>query len=198
MNIQNNIEMAWRLFKENAVLYILASFIISLLVPVTLCLLIGPLLGGFTYMALNHVKGEKSPQFNDLFYGFQEIGSLFFYLVTLLFILLGFLLFLLPGIILSVWWIYALPIMVDRKLGFIEAMEESKRIVQDKAGFLPTLGFAIILFILPPLFINALSSLFPPFTLLNLAVLPLQILALLSSYAEIEKSAVTFRNQGIS
>ena len=195
MNIQSHIEMAWRLFKENAILYILTALLTYFLTSATAGLLIGPLLGGFTYMAFMHVKGQAPPQFSDLFYGFQEIGSLFFFLVTILLILLGFLLLFIPGIILSVWWLYTLPIMIDRKLGFIEAMEESKKLVQGKGGFMPTLGFIILLFVLPPIFINSLSALFPPFTLLNLILLPLQVLALLSAYIDIDKTAVTFRDQ---
>ena len=44
----------------------------------------------------------------------------------------------------------------------------------------------LMLPILLPLLINGLSAIFAPFTLLNLAVLPLQVLVLLSSYKDME------------
>jgi hypothetical protein len=77
---------------------------------------------------------------------------------------------------------FALVLMVDRKMDFLEAMRTSKKRVVDKGGFFPHLGFIVLVFFIPPLIIHALSALFMPFELLNFIVFPVQILALISAY----------------
>ena len=182
MDIQQHTQRAVQTFSEHVLIYLVAGVLVSLLSGITFGLLAGPLMGGFIRMALLHIRTGRSPELADLAYGFQEFGNLFFYVVVILLTLLGFVLFILPGVIFSTWWMYALILMVDRKMDYREAMRASKNRVTEHGGFYSHLGFIILVFFLPPLAVHALSAFFPPLSLLNLALFPVQALALVYAY----------------
>jgi cytochrome b561 len=182
MNIPQNIQRAVQSFSEQILIYLVSGVLVCLLSGMTFGLLAGPLMGGFIRMALLHIRTGRAPELGDLAYGFQEFGTLFFYVLVLLLTLAGFFLLILPGVIFSTWWMYALILMVDRKMDYREAMRTSKNRVTEQGGFYSHLGFVTLVFFLPPLAIHTLSALFPPLSLLNLALFPLQALALIHAY----------------
>jgi hypothetical protein len=80
------------------------------------------------YIKLIRAEG---PTIADAFAGFSPLAGqlLLLGLVTGFLNTLGFILCILPGIYLSVSWIFALPLVVDRNLGFWDAMELSRKVV---------------------------------------------------------------------
>lgn len=106
----------------------------------------GPLSAGITIVALKILK-QQATTFSDFFRGFQNGKFLQFFLVTIvggLLILLGLILLILPGIYLAVAYSFAVPLMVDRRLGFWEALETSRKVITKRwfsfFGFLLLLG----------------------------------------------------------
>ena len=90
------------------------------------------LLGGLDYMSIRRIRGEDV-QIGDVFSGFNlafldlTMAGLVKWLLTSL----GLILCILPGIYLAVGYVFALPLVVDKKMEFRTAMEVSRRVVHE-------------------------------------------------------------------
>ncbi|KAF0244042.1 MAG: hypothetical protein FD180_2854 [Planctomycetota bacterium] len=126
---------AWELFTRQwqAWLLIGLCFMLMALVLAATCIgviLLGALHAGLYVAAFKQLRGQ-TPEVRDLFEGFQWFGP-----TTLLMIISGFCIFLgtlcciIPGLILAVWWYFALPLCVSHGLGATDAMAMSKQKVQ--------------------------------------------------------------------
>jgi uncharacterized membrane protein len=91
----------------------------------------GALMGGLFAFNLKLIRGQPA-SFADAFAGFgKPFGVLTAtYIVVGLLVYLGLALCLIPGIYLAIAWIFALPLVIDKKLGFWEAMELSRKVVK--------------------------------------------------------------------
>lgn len=119
--------------------YYVIVFFISLfvgLVPILGALaslaIAGPLQAGY-YLVIFKKRQGQEVDFGDFFAGFNYFLPLFlFTLVSTIFIILGFFLLIIPAIYLSVAYSFAIPLIVDRKLDFWQAMEVSRKVVTKK------------------------------------------------------------------
>jgi len=140
---------AWELFTRDAAAYILATlaYILILTVSCGLALIIwGPISAGMVIMGFKARKGEQV-SFGDAFSGFEIFGPTFLVvLVAGLLILLGTALCILPGLYLAIAWAFALPLVIDRKMDFWDAMQESMNKVN--ANFVPVLVVILVLYII--------------------------------------------------
>ena len=140
IDIGSAIRRGWALVMANAPILIGAT-VLSWVVAVGLALipiagwLVGPLLAwvmhaGLSYMFVRRIRGEEV-QIGDLFAGFH-IALLNIVLAGLLMSALtgvGFILCLLPGIYLAVGYVFALTLVIDKKMDFWPAMEVSRQVV---------------------------------------------------------------------
>ena len=91
------------------------------------------LIGGLDYMFIRRIRGEEV-QIGDVFAGFNlafldlTMAGLVKWLLTML----GLLLCILPGIYLAVGYVFALPLVIDKKMDFWTAMEVSRRVVHEQ------------------------------------------------------------------
>jgi hypothetical protein len=87
-------------------------------------------MGGLFKYYLKLIRGEEA-RISDAFSGFSIVpGQLILVgLVSGLLSWIGYLLCILPGIYLNVAWIFSVPLMIDREMGFWEAMELSRTMV---------------------------------------------------------------------
>jgi uncharacterized membrane protein len=90
------------------------------------------LMGGLDYMFLRRIRGEEV-QIGDVFAGFNlaAMDLTMTGLVKWLLTTVGFILCILPGIYLAVGYVFALPLVVDKKMEFWTAMEVSRRVVHE-------------------------------------------------------------------
>jgi MFS family permease len=90
----------------------------------------GPMMGGLNVLYLRKIRGQAAT-FGDIFLGFGvSFGSLLgAHLICTLLTMVGFLFCLIPGIYLAVSWIFTIPLVIDKRLGFWEAMELSRKVV---------------------------------------------------------------------
>ncbi len=90
----------------------------------------GPLFAGWYWYGLKLVRGERA-QMGDAFAGFSLVFVQAFLgaLVSGLLTSVGAMLCLLPGIYLAVVWQFTFPLIIDRRLGFWDAMEVSRKII---------------------------------------------------------------------
>ncbi|WP_416666755.1 hypothetical protein [Egbenema bharatensis] len=88
-----------------------------------------PLQAGFYVVAFKLVK-QRPTTFSDFFRGFNDFLQLFLAsLVSGIFIILGFLLLIIPGIYLAVAYSFVVPLVIERKMEFWEAMETSRKVI---------------------------------------------------------------------
>jgi hypothetical protein len=154
IDIGNCISRGWELVKSDFWLLVGASAVAGVIaaggfIPY-LCVLIalilgGPMMGGLYALYLKRIRGQ-SASFGDAFLGFSvAFGSLLgTYLVSALLTCLGLLLCLVPGIYLGVSWVFALALVIDKKMDFWQAMELSRKVVTkhwwSMFGFLIVIG----------------------------------------------------------
>jgi hypothetical protein len=183
MNFQAYLENAYRIIKEEPFILIIGGFVVHLLTVFSLGLLAGPFMGGYTLLIILYLRENKRPVFNDIFSGLQQFANLFPYFLILLFIFIGLKLLILPGLIFATWWIYVLPLMVDRQMPFMKAMQLSMTKVNEK-GFLMHFVFLLLLYFIPILLINLFSAIIPLVFILNILLPPFQISCLSSLYID--------------
>lgn len=114
----------------------------------------GVMMGGFYYACLRRMRGETVAP-TEVFWGFQNaFGPLLLTgLVSGLLAEIGACFCLLPMIYLMVAWVFAFPLVADKKMPFWGAMELSRKVVTRAwfevfvllvVAFLPVLIFAIV------------------------------------------------------
>jgi uncharacterized membrane protein len=83
------------------------------------------------WRALLGMIGGRTPDVGMMFQGFDRFGDAFLArLVSGILIALGFICLIVPGIILSIMWMFTLPVIAETGLGFWEAMRESSRLTE--------------------------------------------------------------------
>ena len=113
-------------------------------VPLALSMAVqGYFLGGMYRMALKQVGGEP-PALGDLFLGTDAIpGLVLSSLLVGLATLLGYFCLIVPGVVLSGLFMFALPLVVDRRLSAVDALERSFQAL--KSQWLMAAAFHLVL-----------------------------------------------------
>ena len=121
---------------------IIGTIVATVLSILTIGILAGPLMGGLYGMVVGRVRDGRTPHVGDVFDQFNRFWS-FFGAFWVLAILIGLAsVTIIGGILLAAIWLYVFPIMVDRGMGFGDAMGESYRIV--KGAFWEHVALVII------------------------------------------------------
>jgi uncharacterized membrane protein len=136
IDIGGAVSRGWELVRDNAAVLIGATVLAWLVavglsvVPVLGWIVGFVMMGGLDYVFLRRIRGE-AVQLGDVFVGFNEafLHLAMAGLVKWLLTSLGFLLCILPGIYLGVGYVFALPLVIDKKMEFWPAMELSRRVV---------------------------------------------------------------------
>ena len=129
VNIGSCLGRAWDLFTAD-VWPILGVSALILVILGTVGILAGPLMGGLFWYYLKKIRREPA-EVSDAFAGFnQSFVPLFLgALVAGLLVSVGFMACILPGIYLAVAWKLTLPLIIDKRLGFWDAMEVSRKVL---------------------------------------------------------------------
>src|SRR3954470_15608873 len=138
IDISSALSRGWALLRDHLPLLVGAT-VLGWLVTVGLAFvpvlgwIVGfVLMGGLDYMFLRRIRGEEV-LIGDLFAGFNlalldlTMAGLVKWLLTSL----GLVLCILPGIYLAVGYVFALPLVIDKKMPFWTAMEVSRRVVHE-------------------------------------------------------------------
>jgi uncharacterized membrane protein len=130
------LKKGWELFKKDAgpavvfmviaaIAYAAATFLIPFGIGSTVIML--PLLAGFIIISLMLCRNQQ-PEFVRYFWGFRHlVPLLLFTIVSTAFILIGFMVLVLPGLYVTVAYLFAPYIIVDKNVDFWPAMEISRR-----------------------------------------------------------------------
>ena len=132
VDISSALSRGWALLRDNMPILVGASLLAWLMtcVPVVGWLLGFVLLGGLDYLFLRRMRGE-TVQIGDIFAGFNLafLNLVMCGLVKCLLICLGLIACILPGIYLGVGYVFAIPLVIDKKMDFWPAMELSRQVV---------------------------------------------------------------------
>jgi hypothetical protein len=111
-------------------LFTMGSVFIPLIGPIIAVCMKGVILGGFYLACLRRMRGE-SVAATDVFDGFKHHFVQLLLTGLIVNLLTGFALccFVLPALSLLVAWVFALPLVADRKMFFWSAMEVSRKVV---------------------------------------------------------------------
>ena len=154
IDIGGCISRGWQLVKSDFWLLIGVSFVGGLIasgcgVPFLGLIIGGPMMGGVYALYLKRIRGQPAA-FGDAFIGFSTafVPLMLAMLVKGLLTGLGCLLCILPGIYLAVAWVFAVPLVVDKKIDFWPAMELSRKVITKHwwlmFGFLIVCGFVAL------------------------------------------------------
>lgn len=134
----------WDVFKRDFVTYIIATLVA--LIGSILIITAAPLFYGLYFMALKGIRGEEI-EIKDVFEGFNHfVRSWVLLIVAAILVMIGFMLLVIPGIIIGILLIYALPLLVIRGYGGVDAIKESIEI--GRANFVDTLILAIVIWVI--------------------------------------------------
>ena len=152
-------ERGWNIFKDNAGLLVLSSLIVIALTLLTLGVLGGPLAAGMILIVLRLVdRAEPKPQAGDVFQGFQYFLQAFLFLLVYVVVdivgssilmvvpLIGLLVSMAYSAALAALLMFALFLIVDRKMDFWPACMAS--VDKVKTNFWPFFGLALVLQVL--------------------------------------------------
>jgi len=104
-------------------------------VAIVATLLTIPFYGAIVKMILRRVREGRAPQYGDVWACWSQWGSLVGAAVLVgLAVAVGFVLLIIPGIFLAIMFCLVFPVIVDRRVGPVEAMRLSWRLVMG-AGF---------------------------------------------------------------
>ena len=173
MDFQKHLENMYRMLKDEFFVFVIGGLVIQFLSALSLGILIGPLMGGYLILMVNWLRQGTRPRFGEIFSGMQRFGELFPVFFLLLLILFGYFLFIVPGVIMTVWWIYVLFLIVDKRISLAEAMAESKAKVSEK-GFFMHLVFIVLIVLIPTLMVNVITAIVPPLAVLQYLLFPHQ------------------------
>ena len=133
----------WRLFFKDIAPLLLGTLIATALSIVTLGILAGPLFAGLYGMVVTRIRDEKPPEVGEIFSCMDRFWS-FFGAAIVLMLAIGFSVITIVGpLLLGTIWIYVIPLMVDRRMGFWDALGVSYHMVVD-GGFWEHLVLIII------------------------------------------------------
>jgi len=189
VKISQYIDSGWKTFKKNPVGFAgftLVFFLINVAIAkvsqsVTLeafisLLISAPLNAGFLIVVFKLLK-NRATTFGDFFRGFNNYLPLFLVsLVSSMVIGIGLLLLLIPGLYLAVAYIFALPLVLEKKMSFWDGMELSRKLISKQ--WFSFLGFALVLILL-----NLAGVLLLGVGLL--VTIPISTCALAAAYADI-------------
>ncbi len=150
MNFKHHLERAWRLTIDNLVPLILMTLVMVVVSGLTLGILAMVTLAGYTKSILSMMRTGREPKLGDVFSEMPLFLPLLGYsLVAVVITAIGFMLLFIPGVILAcaIAWasLYMLPLMVDKRMGVVEALKESFRIVSSREDIMDHIVLLILL-----------------------------------------------------
>lgn len=141
LDLKSCLSRGWDLWLENLGRLVLAYLVLIVVtaplglvafhqIPVLSLLLSGVFMAGLFRYALKLLHGQI-PSVADLFAGFREaFGPLVVAsIVIVILVTLGCFCFILPGIYLAIAWAFTYPLILEKKLGFWQAMSVSRRVI---------------------------------------------------------------------
>jgi len=154
INISKWIMDAWDLVMADFGEFLLLSFIYIVVLTLAFStwivgvIIAGPLTAGFFYIIFSRIRGQKI-YIGDIVRGFDVfLASVLANILVSAFVSIGFMVLIIPGIIISALYMFAIPLIMEKKMDFWEAMETSRKLVSRNLFELSVFMFVLYLFLL--------------------------------------------------
>ena len=97
--VESSLSESWALFKDDLVLYVVATLLVFVISAVSLGLCAGPMIVGFIKLVSKRMRGEEGTA-TDVFDGFSEFGASLIAMILIgVGVIIGSMLLVLPGVI---------------------------------------------------------------------------------------------------
>lgn len=180
MDLGKYISEAWNIYIKNIVTILVSLIVAGIVGGITLGILAVPMMMGFMMLFVKAKRGQQIAV-NDTFAYIGKFLPLLLGAIALyIMILVGLILVVIPGLIFMAWWMYTFFLMVDKNMGFGDAMKESKKIVSSKGTMMH------ILFLIVAGFIGGIGGAL--FGIGQLLTLPIGVGAVALAYEDESKS----------
>lgn len=132
-------------------------------------------------MVLGRVRERRAAQYADL-QSFDQVGAFAVAAVVLgIIIMVGYMLLIIPGLILTTLWIFALPLIGDRRLRVSQAMSESKDMAA-RLGYMTTFVTWLVGAIVVGVIVGLLSIIPVVGVVIGLMAVPFAVAYVVSMY----------------
>jgi hypothetical protein len=130
MDFKSHLEIAWHQTLKNLAPLILMTLVWVIISTVTLGILSLAMMAGYIQSILKMMRHDRQPQIQDLFSAMNLfLPLLAFSIIAAVVIGIGLKMFVLPGLAvicaLAFGCLYMVPLMVDRRLGLVDAVKAS-------------------------------------------------------------------------
>ncbi|MBI5816779.1 MAG: hypothetical protein HZB29_14350 [Nitrospinae bacterium] len=151
-DLQRYLQEGWELFRAHAANMVVATLILVVvnaaanLVPFASLLVAGPMTGGMFYVIMDLMEGKEFAPAR-MFDGFKLfVPMVLVSLLSMVFITAGFIALVIPGFLVAGWYLFPYLFVIDKGMGFWDAMEASRKIGFENhlSVFLMALVLAII------------------------------------------------------
>lgn len=134
--ISTTLSRSWDIFKQDFVLFLLATLLTGLVGAVTLGILAAPLGVGMVMMIQRKIAGDPSVSVGDVFKGLSKlVPALLASIVIFIGAFIGTLLLVLPGLFVVFTTAYTFHVMAYEDAGMVESIKRSVRLTLDNALF---------------------------------------------------------------
>jgi uncharacterized membrane protein len=131
--VQDSLRESWEVFKQDAVLLILANLVVIAIGMVSLGILFAPMTVGMIGIIRKRRRGEPAAV-GDVFAGFSSFGASFVATLIMVFgTLLGLILLVVPGLVFAFLCAFTLHGIAYRGLGAVDAIKHSFEAVKRNA-----------------------------------------------------------------
>ena len=129
--VENSLSESWELFKNDVVLYVIASLLVLVISAVSLGVCAGPMVVGFIQLVNKRIRGEAGTA-TDVFDGFSEFGaSLIAMILIALGVFVGVLLLVIPGVIFAFVTGFTFHAIALDGLGATDAIGRSYSLIKE-------------------------------------------------------------------
>lgn len=178
--ISETLSRSWDVFKEDFVLYLLATLVAFLVGTVTLGLLAAPMAIGVIMIVKRKIAGDTSVAVGDIFQGFGKlVPALLASIVIAIGVALGTVLLVLPGLFVAFVTAYTFHVMAYEDAGMVESIQRSIRLTLDNALF------ALVILVIA----GVINSIGAAVAIGGLVTAPFSVVMLTVAYEEMRKSA---------
>jgi len=129
--VESSLREGWALFKNDLVLYVVASLLVFVISVVSLGLCAGPMIVGFIKLVRKRMRGETGTA-TDVFEGFSEFGASLIAMILIgLGVFIGSMLLIVPGVLFAFITAFTFHAIALDGLGATAAIGQSYNLIKE-------------------------------------------------------------------
>ncbi len=144
--VESSLRESWALFKDDLVLYVVASLLVFVISAVSLGLCAGPMIVGFIKLVRKRMHGETATA-TDVFDGFSEFGASLVAMILIgLGVLIGSMLLIVPGVLFAFITAFTFHAIALDGMGATAAIGQSYNVIKENLA--PSFALLLIVAVL--------------------------------------------------